>query len=111
MSDWRAVRLEMFVCCRSFSLVVRASFLVSMGDERARGQTSVQFIDPRAHEDEDDGGDDDADWEELALGVYGGVEPNDVLDGAEVEVAVRWSCGLELWPRGMDEKRNSKLSH
>jgi hypothetical protein len=64
MADWRAVRLETFVYRRSFSLVARTSFLVAMGDERARGQTSTQFIDPSAHEDEDDDEYDNADEEE-----------------------------------------------
>ena len=54
MADWRAARLETFVCCRSFSLVAQ-TFLVAMGDERAKGQTSTQFTDLSAHEDEDNG--------------------------------------------------------
>jgi hypothetical protein len=44
--------------------VVQTSFLVAMGDERVRGQTSMQLIDPSAHEDEDDDEYDNANEEE-----------------------------------------------
>ena len=54
-----------------------------MGDERARGQTSTQFIDPSAHEDEDDDEYDNADEEEWGHFFDSGVRPDDVLDGLE----------------------------